>query len=179
MITEKDIDWEKLKNPHPLFKVFRMDEKNPIEFWRKFVEFSRMMKNKYLYTSDEYRNDATIQQMLLAYFSGIHINILYEIGNFQGIIAFLDIQPQHKCSVMLKPWDKRIWTKEFARAGKDLVDLIMDSFKLRRMSTSSADERIVKMAKIAGFNVEGERPYAFKWKGKLYTLYELGKVREE
>ena len=179
MITEEQIDWERLKNPHPLFKVFKMDEKNPIEFWRKFVELSRMFKNKYLYLSDEYRSDTVVRQLLGSLFNGGHINLNYEIGDFQGIICFREIIPEYKCEMTFKLWDKRAWNREFARAGKELIDLVMDSFGLKRIGTSTPDKRLVKMARIAGFKEEGEQPNSFRWKGKNYSTYFLGKVKED
>ena len=56
---------------------------------------------------------------------------------------------------------------------------IAKTFRLKRMSTSTADERIVKMARLAGFEEEGTQSYTFKWKGKLYPTFLLGKTVEE
>lgn len=178
MIDEKDIPWERLEKPHELFKVFRTDEENPIEFWRKFVELTRMLKNKYLYLSDEYRDEDCIKSLLGSFLYGHPFSIFYEVGDFQGLIGFTKIRAGHRCGLLFKIWDKKIYSKELVKACRDLTDLYMDTFQLKRMAVESPDEKMVKGAKLLGFQVEGKEPLGFKWKGKFYDNYLLGKVRE-
>lgn len=178
MVNIEKINWDKLKSPHPLFKIFKPDEKDPIEFYKKVGRLKKMLKEKHLYLSDEYRHDTGIEAVIHNYFSNLSFNIFYEIGGFQGLLGFLNILPEFKCGLTLKLWDKQVWSKEFVRASEKLLDLYINEFKLKKISTRSPDEKIVRMAEMVGFEVEGEQPYEFKWKGKFYTDYLLGKIKE-
>lgn len=179
MVNIEKIDWKKLKNPHPLFKTYKPDEEDPIKFYKKLERLKKHLENRYLYTSDEYRSKENIHVTVMNYFAGHTFSIFYEIGDFQGLMGFTNIIPEYKCDVTIKLWDEKIWSKEFARAAKNLIDLYMKEFKLKRMSSETADEKIIKMSEMAGFKVEGQQPYGFKWKGKFYDLYLLGKTKEK
>jgi len=54
----------------------------------------------------------------------------------------------------------------------------MKEFKLKRINTRTADPKVVKMARMAGFKIHGKLPLEFKWKNKFYTEYILGKTEE-
>jgi hypothetical protein len=179
MISEKDIKWDLLESPAECFKVFRPDKDNPIEFYKKLTRFEKMLKGKYLYLSDEYRNEITIRSLMHNYLYEVPFSIFYEIGDWQGLIGFTKIRPEHRCGLLFKIWDKKVFNKSMVRACRDLTDLFMDQFKLKRMAVESPDERMVKGAKMLGFKVEGEEPYGFKWKNKFYTNFLLGKVCKE
>lgn len=170
----KEIDWEKIKNPGGIFKLFCEDTKDPIVFHKKWIDFKKMLKTKYLYLSDEYRKEGVVDNLMLMFFQGV----FYEIGDFQGIVGFTNIINEHKCTVAFKIWDKKIFGASFVKECKRLLDIYFDEFQLKRMSSSSPDMSMVKLAKIAGFKVEGKEPYAFKWNGKLFPNYLLGKVKE-
>lgn len=65
------------------------------------------------------------------------------------------------------------------REARALCALVMDEFRLTRLSTETADkERIVPVAKMAGFTIEGCRPKDFKWNGEYYDTWLMGLVRE-
>ena len=133
---------------------------------------------KYLYTSDEYRSKDAINLSVNKMLFGPYTNIFYEIGDFQGLIVFAHIIPEHKAELIFKIWDKDAFSKDFLRASRKLVDLVMDEFKLARVTTHSADPKMVRMAKMVGMKQEGESPQDTKWNGKLFTSYTLGLVRE-
>ncbi len=174
-LKKEDINWAALTEPGKFFKVFKLE--NTPEFHLKVNKFKRYLKEKYLYTSDEHRTDEAIETGLTNMFCGPHVNLYYEIGDFQGFIVFAHIIPYHKADVIFKIWDKTVFGKEFVRACAKLADTVMDSFKLMRLTTHSADKKMVKFAEMAGFKTEAESPYDMKWNGEFYTNYTLGLVR--
>lgn len=161
---QNQIDWERLANPSPLFRIF-MPTKEKIDF------FKEKLMNEYLYLPDEKRNPFAINQLIFFYFSGG--NIVYEIGEMDGICEFLNIMPEYKCSSSMKIWNPEKWGATGAREGRELINLIIDSFKLKRISTESPDPIMAKMAKILGFKEEGKEQKAFRWNGEFYDNYKL------
>lgn len=173
-MEEIKIDWEKLKNPGGIFKLFREDPKDPIVFHRKLIEFKKMLKTRYLYLDDEYRREEMIDSMLYAFRCS---GAFYEIGDFQGMVGFTNIFQGNKCGLVFKIWDKKIFGKNLIRECKRLMDIYFDEFKLKRMSTSSPDPKMAKLARMAGFKDEGTEVSAFKWSGKFHDNILLGKVK--
>ena len=187
MIDISKVDYEKLRNPHPMFKLFSIKEEDPntVEYHlevnrlkKKVASFKKMLMEKELWISDEYRSEGAIDMILASYFSGLQFSAIYEAGDFKGIVGITDVYPEFKASVMFKIWDKSLWGKEFVRAGRQLLDLYTDEFKLKRMSTETADPQIVRLAEMFGFKVDGEKPLDFSWDGKFYTRYLLGRYGE-
>jgi len=175
----RDINWEKLKSPDPIFKVFMPDQTDPQDpFYLKLSRLQTLLKKRYLWLSDEYRTKQGIDAIIFSYFSGYTFNVFYEAGDFQALIGFMNIHPEFKCEMTLKLIDKNIWGADFVRASKKLVELYMKEFRLKRISIETADKRIVRMAEMAGFVMEGERPDDLRWDGKFYKKYLLGKYGE-
>jgi RimJ/RimL family protein N-acetyltransferase len=129
--------------------------------------------------SDELRDYDTLWQMVFHMFCGNKINLIFQIGDFQGLVGFMNIIPQWKCSVMLKLWDKEIWKKSHVRDGAKLTDRIFNKFELIRMEGNSPDPRIVKIAQMFGFKEEGIRYKDFKWDGEVFDVTMLSKIRED
>ena len=176
----EQVDWEKLKNPDPMFKLFTPeDPDSPTDpFYKKVSKLQTLLMKRPLWLSDEYRTPQAIDAIIASYFSGFTFNVFYEAGDYQALIGFMNIQPEFKCEITLKLIDQNIWGADFVRASKNLVDLFIDQFRLKRVSIETADRRISKMAQMAGFVDEGERPNDLKWDGKFYTKYLLGKYGE-
>lgn len=170
------VQWDKLRNPSPLFTIFHPTEEKLTALVSKYM-------NNFLYAADEERDPARLWRHIAHYFppNGYPLpptlSLFYEIGKFDGILGFHEIHPSYKCSATIELWNPKLWGTEFARELKDLVNLVIDEFYLKRMDASSPDKRMVKMAKIAGFKTEGAQKNAFMWDGKLYTLYRLGITR--
>ena len=181
MIKEFDfstLDLDALAHPNDdFFKVFKVE--NSPEFFYKIQKFAKMLQERYLYLSDEYRNPEVITAIISDYFQPKHPVILYEMGNFQGLIGFTDIMPGYKASMLFKIWDKNLYSKGMVRACKGLLEFIQDSLNLRRISTGSPDPRMVKGAKMIGFKVEGEKECGFMWDGKFYTDVLLSRIQQE
>lgn len=177
----EQIDWEKLKDPDPMFKPFSpVDSTDPTDpFYKKVSRLQTLLMKRPLWLSDEYRTPQAIDAIIASYFSGFTFNIFYEAGDFGALIGFMNIQPEFKCEITLKLIDANIWGADFVRASKNLVELLMKELRLKRVSIETADRRIVKMAEMAGFVSESDgRPYDLKWDGKFYTKYLLGKYGE-
>ena len=175
----KEIDWERLKNPDPMFKLFTPVSAEPTDpFYLKVSKLQRLLMKRPLWLSDEYRTAKGIDAIIYSYFSGFTFNVFYEAGDFQALIGFMNIQPEFKCEMTLKLIDADLWGADFVRVSKELVELFIEQFRLKRISIETADERIVRMAKMAGFEDEGERPNDLMWEGKYYKKYILGKYGE-
>jgi len=161
-----------LAKPCGAFKIFFPSMED-----EELKELAQYLMKKDRHLSDELRNYDIIWALIFQLFYGKEINLFYSIGDFQGVIGFLNILPSWKCSVMLKLWDSKVWKKSLVRDGIKLIDRLFNAFKLIRMETSSPDPRIVKIAKLVGFKEEGVKQKAFKWDGKLFDVTMLSQIR--
>jgi RimJ/RimL family protein N-acetyltransferase len=159
MIDIEKIDIERLRNPEPFFKILEPSEKVLDEIVDK-------MYNGYLYFSDEFRYPEYLKALVYNIYSKESFNLVYEVGKFQGIVGFMNIAFDRKCDMMLKLWDGSIWKPDLVGQGRRLIHYIVDTFGLVRVGTATADDRIVRMAKLVGFEEEGVRKKAFYWEGK-------------
>jgi RimJ/RimL family protein N-acetyltransferase len=177
MIDLENIDYEALKNPPEPFRLLTPDN-DDFEFFKKMRTLKKFLLEKYLYTSDEHRDPAYIDYSIetLLRTPG---NAFYEIGDFQGLIGFVGLIPGFKCGMLLKFWDKSQWNKSFIRACQELIDKWMNEFQLKRIYAQTADPKVVRMAQMAGFKVDGECPNDFMWRGTLKPQYILSITREE
>ncbi len=168
----ENVDWERLKNPSPLFKVFEPTKE-------KLMVVAKELYNKPLNLSDEFRNYDIIWAIIAQYFYAGRFNIIYDIGDMKGLLGFIDIVPSFKATVMFKLFDKKlIRGSDFVREVRNLLQLIMEQFDLKRLNTSSPDENIVRLARIIGFKQEGKRLKDFMWDGDYYTDFLLGMRRK-
>ena len=176
----ENIDWERLRDPDPMFKLFKPEDPNsPVDpFYLKVSKLQTLLMKRPLWLSDEYRTPVAISSIITSYFSGFTFNVFYEVGDYQALVGFVNIQPEFKCELTLKLIDANIWGADFVRASKELIGLFIEQFRLKRITMETADRRIMKMAEMVGFKYEGERPNAFKWEGKFYIKYMLGKYGE-
>jgi hypothetical protein len=71
-----------------------------------------------------------------------------------------------------------LFSKDFVRACQNLVEIVMDSMALVRVTSHTSDPRMVRLSELAGFEVEGKSPYGMKWDGKFHNSYTLGFVRD-
>lgn len=149
-----------------MFKVFEPSKE-------KLATISKHLMEGYLNLSDEFRIPNILHKLMQSYFLNSN-NLIYEAGDNQALVGFISIVPTFKCELIFKLFDKKIWGVDFAREGKDLLNLIMDTFALKRINTSSPDKRIVKMAKIFGFKVEGTREKDFMFNNEPFSNHLLG-----
>ena len=171
MIDLEAIDWARLAAPSPMFRVFREPTAEQLS------SIVTRLLGDYLYAPDELRDAVTMTRLVNSYWGGS--NIIYEVGEFQGILGILDIVPEHKASVTLKLWGREAFGRNFVREARSLLALVMDSFGLVRLATETPDEpRVVPLAKLAGFIEEGKRFKDFRWNGKYYDTTVMGLVRE-
>jgi RimJ/RimL family protein N-acetyltransferase len=154
-----------------LFRLFA-----PSEEKIKFI--GKKLMDEYLYLSDEFRNYDSIYQILFYYINAQNKNVIYEIGDFDGFLGFINIIPGWKATLTFKLWTKALWGADFARQAKNFIGEIMDELYLTRLETSSPDPRIVKMARMVGFKNEGTRRLNFSWQGKLFDDTILAIVKE-
>jgi len=172
MVSPKNVNWTKIINPSPSFKLFIPQED-------KLKALEHELLTRELWLEDEYRTQPQVQNMLCSNYSLYALNLQYEVGDFQGIINFRNILPGHKCSVSFKIIDKELFKPSFVKEGKRLLKLIMKEFHLERIHTFTADEIMVKLAEMFGFKKEGILRKNFKWNGKLYDEYIMGLLKED
>lgn len=171
-MNKNKVDWGKVKNPSPLFKIFEPSKE-------KIMQISKELYEKPLNLSDEFRNYDIIWALISQYFYAGRFNIVYDIGDMRGLLGFTDIIPGFKCDCFFKLFDEKLWNADFLRQTKKLFRFFMEQFDLKRINTLSADPKVVKMAEKAGFRVEGEKPNDFMWDKEFFTNFYLGLIREE
>jgi RimJ/RimL family protein N-acetyltransferase len=171
MVDVDKIDLDRLRNPSPLFRLLEPTQKN-------LDAFAAELGKGYLFVSDEIRYPEYLREMVYDLYTRRRFNLIYEIGDFQGVIGFLNVIFDHKADMMLKMWDASFWGKDAVRQGKDLLKYVVETFGLKRVGTVTADPRIVKMAKLVGFTEEGARRKAFAWNKCLHDEILLSVVRD-
>jgi len=156
------MNWAKLTN----FKNYKLF----IPTKDKVAKLAKELIDGKLNLPDEYRNPQSIANLLLMYFSN-PTHLFYEIGKFGGVLGFAYIQEGHKAELLMKMWNKNIWKPSVVKEAKRLIKTIMDEFNLIRINVETADERVVKMAKILGMEEDGIRKKNFMFDGELYDLF--------
>ena len=144
----------------------------------KIKELANRLMNDHLYLSDEFRDWTFIHKALFNNF-GNENNIFYEIGEWGGLVGFMNIVPEFKCEIAFKLWNPKLWGFRFKTQFKQLIKAIMEKYDLKRMAGESPDEKMVRLAKICGFKIEGRFKNAFVWEKKMYTLHKMRILREE
>ncbi len=156
-------------HPPPLFRVFAPAPARTEAFAKRAME-------EYLWVSDEHRNPQDIAGITVDLFYGAG-NLVYEIGDDAGLIAFTDIVKGHRCGMVLKLWDPQCFGARGIRQARELINAVMDEYGLKRINTETADDRMSRLAKIAGFEEEGCRWEDFRWGGHDYDRIYLGLYR--
>ena len=167
-------DWKLLEHPAEFFYLFRAKEEKV-----KFIAKELMEKKFNL--SDEFRTYPSIYNMLGYYLNGYSYSFFYEIrkeDTMQALLGFTNVLPGFKCEVLLKWFSDDLWSRDFVRQSEKVMRLVMKEFQLKRLHTETADLRIRKMAKMAGFKDNGIKPNDFRWDGELFPTYQLGIVEE-
>jgi len=171
------VNWEKLKNPDGPFTPFVPKSQNDIEFWRKVVIFERKLLTKRMFLVDDQRTPQIVHGIVkrCLYGSNDICNLIYEIGDFGGIIGFLNITEGGNAQVIVKPWSKDIAKLSVMKGLKRLISTVMEEFDLRRLTSDTASKQIKALAERAGMVVEGTLVQEYKWGGQYYDRYLLAK----
>lgn len=170
------LDMEFLKNPSPLLHLF-----SPTIEKIQFI--ADKFANGFLYIPDELRTPEKITALMAHLFPYATdpayrpFHVYYEIGNFDGLVGFTNIIPEYRCGSFLKIWNPAVWGPTLARDLTELADRFMQEYHIKRMELETADERMVKVAKICGLKQEGTKALGFRFENKLYTSYLLRKIK--
>jgi hypothetical protein len=180
-------DWDRLRHPSANLHVL-------VPTPEKLVDISARLLTYPMFLADEYRNPAWVDLLVASMFGGPQFNWIYEIGDWRGILAFQDIWPGYKAEASFLLWDncflpgakkERIglrgslcWGADFIRELRDVADLVMGEFKLKRLGLSSPEQTTVDIAKLLGFKVEGRQRWGFRFEGDLYTQNIMRKIKE-
>ena len=159
-------------NKYPLFRLF-------VPTQGKIMYVAKKLMNEYLYTDDLNRNLPAIEAALSHYINNPRLNVLYEIGDFEGLLGFVNIVPGFRASLLFKLWEPERWGPDLVRQSKDFIKEVMDELHLIRLGTHTADPRIVRMGKMVGFEVEGMKRLNFLFDGYPYDEFFMSIVRKE
>ncbi len=160
------IQWEKVKNPSPMFTLFEPSRE-------KFSIISKHLMDGFLNLSDDLRSAQAIFKLMGSYFYNGN-NLIYDVNNMQGLLGFTSIVPTWKCDLLFKIFDKKLWKPSFVKEAGKLVKFIMHEFELRRISAETPDFRVMRMAKMIKFEEEGFKKDGFVFNDKFYDKYLLG-----
>lgn len=125
------------------------------------------LKNEYLWLSDEFRSEEKICAILTHYFGAADC-VVYEYGDFKAVFIIHGIIPGWKANLSFKLVDPAVWSPAFVRECREFLMKAMAKFGLIRLATSTPDMRVVKMARMVGFDSEGTHFKGFRWDGNYY-----------
>jgi hypothetical protein len=165
----QNVPWDRIQRPSANFKLLEPSKE-------KFGIVSKHLMDARLNLSDEHRIPSTVSNLLEKIFINPN-NLIYEVNNFSGILGFMNIVPNFKAGLNPIFLDKKAWTATIVREAKELIEFVMDTFKLKRLVSTTPDTKMIKLAKMFGFKQEGIRKRDFSWENKLYDLYEFGRER--
>jgi hypothetical protein len=137
------------------------------------------MREDLLHVSDEARLPGPVFDNLLRVVSpGPHE--LYELAD-GGVFILRDISDGFKCYLSFILWDKSLWGKDILREGKAKIEEVAAAHGLVKIETQTADERVVKLARLLGFETEGYRENSFLRGDAMYGVTLMGRAfsREE
>jgi len=153
--------------------------------WKAGQLIKMHMKNE-LWLSDEWRTIQKCHLRLAMLFPPSSIpqevrslNLVYEIGDWAGILGFLQITPGYQAAVYFKWWDEKQFNHKIYRQIGEVVDIIFEELDLIRLYTDTAESKMLNWAKHFGFKIEGRQKYGFMWNGEPKTQYLLRLLREE
>ncbi len=137
-----------------------------------------MMHNK-LDISDELRHPDIIYPMIFYCCNNGNSNVLYEVEDMKALLGITNILPKFKADVIFKIFDKSFFGYPFIKQVRRLFRSVMREYGLIRLNTVTPDPKMVRVALMCGFEVEGMMPKNFMWNSKVYPLAIMGMQREE
>ncbi len=154
-----------------IFKPFERDAD-------KFAVVGEKLMKNYLYLSDELRNPDAVAHILHSVFYRRDCEA-YELGEMGGFLSFHGIIPGHKCLMMIKIWNTKLWKPSAVKEARQIFADFVSRSRVKRISIETADHHMVKLGQIFGFHVEGIKEMDFKWDGELYDRYILACIPKE
>ena len=144
----------------------------------KMMAVANMLMTRELYLVDNMRDWNTVYAIAASYVNRPQQNMIFEMGDFDGLVGFLNVLPGYKATLLFKLWNPDIWKLSLTKEVRKFIADGMKNLGLVRLDTHTADPRIVRMAKMAGFKVEGCRRLNFPWNGVLYDEIILAIIKE-
>ncbi len=187
MIDLQGVDWERLRHPSAHLNVM-------VPTPEKLVDLSDRLLNTPMYLPDEHRNEAWVDLIVASLFNGPTFNWVYEVGDWDGIFSIQDIWPGYRAETSFLLWNNKFtgggdsqvglrgklcWGADFVRELRDVIELVMSEFQIKRLGIATPEENTVRIAtKWLGFKVEGTQKYGFRFDGKMFTQNLLRRVKE-
>lgn len=141
----------------------------------KVSDLSKKLVSKKFYLSEENRTEEFSVVMVNLYFNGYRECEFFEIGEWSGLLGFVDIIRGWKADLFFKIWDKDIWNHSLVREIDCLIESTMKEFGIKRLSLQTPDSYMVKLAKRHGFKQEGILKNSYKWDDKFYDIICLAR----
>jgi hypothetical protein len=151
-----------------LIKPFELtDEK----FLKLYIE---QMRDDVFHVSDEARTPPIVFNSLLSALDPKNGDEAYEIGD-GGVMLFRGIVDGFKCYMCLIITDITKFGPTLVREARDMIVGVATRHKLRKIEAQTADERIVKLAHLSGFETEGYMSESFLRGGERYGVTLLSR----
>jgi len=145
---------------------------------RKLEFLTELLITQPLYLPDEYRDRKSAVQLIVSYLYGSN-SLLFEIGDYGGIMGFINVLPHYKSGFIIKLWHKALWGATLVREIRDFITDIMNFHDLQRLEFQTPDVRGAEAATLFGFREECRSKYAFKWNDKFYHNILMRKLLED
>jgi len=136
----------------------------------------RKYQNEPMYMSDEQKDTQNVWKYL-SKLCGNTNNYMFEIGEFDGVLSFMNVVPEYRADFDMKFWNKHLWKVSFVRESRQFIDDFITVHGLKRLVTQTPDETMARVLRLMGFVNEGKFKYGFKHGENLKTLYQLRIVR--
>lgn len=135
----------------------------------------------HLFAPDNLRDLPTLLKRLKAVFAEKE-SVLFGIYNDEpemvGVFGLTDIVRGHDAQFRFWLWGKGGMTPGLIKNVRNFLTYMKDLYELKRVTTTSADERHYEVLRLIGFKVEGRFRAGFKWDGKFYQLCQLRVIGE-
>jgi hypothetical protein len=140
--------------------------------------YTEQMRDDLLHVSDEGRVPELVAGGLLRVLFHPGPHEVFELDGC-GIWVFRDIVDGFKCQMSFFIWDKRCFGPDIVREAREVIVDIAKRHRLVKIETQTADERVVRLARMLLFEIEGYRVDSFLRGKERYGITLLGRSFQE
>ena len=145
----------------------------------KFMKvYNEQLREDLLHVSDEGRNPGAVFSGLMRVFDPNGPHEIFELDGC-GILVFRDIADGFKCQMSFIIWDKKCYGADIVREARQLIADFSKRRGLVKIETQTADERVVRLARMLLFEIEGYRVDSFLRGKEKYGVTLLGRSFQE
>ncbi len=96
---------------------------------------------------------------------------IYKDDTLKGFWLMTGIEPDHQGRLLYWSWGSWVSPEAVKELKADIFRNMREN-SLRRVFAQTPDRRLIRLLKLVGFKEEGRFPKAYKFNGKLYSLYQ-------